>query len=202
MNGHEKLTDAELAAAAQRGDALAESALVKRYSSLADGISRSYFLMGGDNDDLRQIALIALLGAVRSYDAERGAEFKTYASACIRNRVRDAVRSASAGKNAALNNSLRIEDEQAADGGVAVGELPSPELSPEQQYIAKEAEEAFFDALAESLGERDLNVIKLYLACVPYKEISERLGISAKQVDNTIYHAKKKIAGLLGRLKD
>ena len=45
-------------------------------------------------------------------------------------------------------------------------------------------------------------MIKLYLACVPYKEISERLGISAKQVDNTIYHAKKKIAGLLGRLKD
>ena len=47
MNGHEKLTDAELAAAAQRGDALAESALVRRYSSLADGISRSYFLTSG-----------------------------------------------------------------------------------------------------------------------------------------------------------
>lgn len=202
MKGYDALTDAELAAAAQSGDALAESTLVKRYVSLAEGISRSYFLVGGDDDDLYQIALIALLEAVRSYSADRGAEFKTYAAACMRNRILDAVRSASAGKNAVLTNSLRIEDENAADGGVAVGDLPSPELSPEQQYIAKEAEEAFFDALAESLGERDLNVIRLYLACVPYKEISERLGISAKKVDNTVYNAKKKIAKLLGELKN
>lgn len=202
MKGYGNLSDAELAAAAQGGDALAESTLVKRYDSLAEGISRSYFLVGGDDDDLYQIALIALLEAVRTYSAERGAEFKTYAAACIRNRILDAVRSASAGKNAVLTNSLRIEDENAADGGVAVGDLPSPELSPEQQYIAKEAEEAFFDALAESLGERDLNVIRLYLACVPYKEISARLGISAKKVDNTLYNAKKKIARILGELKN
>lgn len=202
MKGYGNFSDAELAAAAQGGDALAESTLVKRYDSLAEGISRSYFLVGGDDDDLYQIALIALLEAVRTYSAERGAEFKTYAAACIRNRILDAVRSASAGKNAVLTNSLRIEDENAADGGVAVGDLPSPELSPEQQYIAKEAEEAFFDALAESLGERDLNVIRLYLACVPYKEISARLGISAKKVDNTLYNAKKKIARILGELKN
>ena len=199
MNGYDKLTDNQLAAAAQQGDALAEGALVKRYADFAEGISRSYFLVGGDTDDVRQIALSALLEAVRSFDPSRGAEFKTYASTCIRNRLLDAVRSAGANKNSALNNSVSLDDETEY-GGVAPGELVSPELSPEQQYIAKEAEEAFFEALREVLGEQDLSVIKLYLACVPYKEISKKLGISAKKVDNTVYNAKKKIARIIAGL--
>ena len=148
---------------------------------------------------LLPFALIALLEAVRSFDPSRGAEFKTYASTCIRNRLLDAVRSAGANKNSALNNSVSLDDET-EDGGVAPGELVSPELSPEQQYIAKEAEEAFFEALREVLGEQDLSVIKLYLACVPYKEISKKLGISAKKVDNTVYNAKKKIARIIAGL--
>lgn len=193
MKGFEERTDAELAAAAQSGDVLAEGALVKRYASLAEGISRSYFIVGGDRDDLYQIALIALLEAVRRFDPEREAKFPTYASACIRNRLLDAVRAASAGKNAPLRDSVPIdgEDEGAAD------ELVSPELSPEQQYIEKEAEESFFSALGEMLGEQDLTVLRFYLAGVPYKEIAEKLGISAKKVDNTVYGAKKKIARLI-----
>ena len=193
MKGFEERTDAELAAAAQSGDVLAEGALVKRYASLAEGISRSYFIVGGDRDDLYQIALIALLEAVRRFDPEREAKFPTYASACMRNRLLDAVRAASAGKNAPLRDSVPIDGE---DEGAA-GELVSPELSPEQQYIEKEAEESFFSALGEMLGEQDLTVLRFYLAGVPYKEIAEKLGISAKKVDNTVYGAKKKIARLI-----
>ena len=70
-----EVDDRTLAAMAQAGDRLAESALGKRYSPLAEGLSRGYFLAGGDADDLKQIAMIALLEAVRSYDAGRGAEF-------------------------------------------------------------------------------------------------------------------------------
>ena len=193
MKGFEERTDAELAAAAQSGDVLAEGALVKRYASLAEGISRSYFIVGGDRDDLYQIALIALLEAVRRFDPEREAKFPTYASACIRNRLLDAVRAASAGKNAPLRDSVPIDGEEEG----AAGELVSPELSPEQQYIEKEAEESFFSALGEMLGEQDLTVLRFYLAGVPYKEIAEKLGISAKKVDNTVYGAKKKIARLI-----
>ena len=179
--------DRTLAAMAQAGDRLAESALVKRYAPLAEGLSRGYFLAGGD----------ALLEAVRSYDAGRGAEFSTYASVCVRNRLLDAVRAAGALKNAVLNDSIRLESED----GDALFDVASDELSPEQQYIQKEAEQAFFDALGEALGERDREVLRLYLASVPYKEISEKLGISAKQVDNTLYNAKKKLARIIGALK-
>ncbi len=201
MTDGKRMTDGELALAAQRGVAAAEEELVRRFEPLAEGVSRSYILAGCDADDLRQIARIALLEAVRTYDPARGAEFSTYASACVKNRMRDAARSAAAGKNAPLNSGVSIDDERAEEGGVALGELVSPELSPEQQYIEKEAEAAFFEALKELIGERDLTVVRLYLASMPYKEISEKLGISAKKVDNTIYSAKKKIARLIADIK-
>ena len=208
MTDGKRMTDGELALAAQRGDAAAEEELVRRFEPLAEGVSRSYILAGCDADDLRQIARIALLEAVRTYDPARGAEFSTYASACVKNRMRDAalraasrIRIAAAGKNAPLNSGVSIDDERAEEGGVALGELVSPELSPEQQYIEKEAEAAFFEALKELIGERDLTVVRLYLASMPYKEISEKLGISAKKVDNTIYSAKKKIARLIADIK-
>lgn len=192
-----EVDDRTLAAMAQAGDRLAESALVKRHSPLAEGLSRGYFLAGGDADDLKQIAMIALLEAVRSYDAGRGAEFATYAAVCIRSRLLDAVRAASARKNAVFNDSIRLE----ADGDDSLFDVASDELSPEQQYIEKEAEQAFFDALGEALGERDREVLRLYLASVPYKEISAKLGMTSKQVDNTLYHAKKKLARILGALR-
>ena len=100
-----------------------------------------------------------------------------------------------------MNSGVSIDDERAEEGGVALGELVSPELSPEQQYIEKEAQAAFFEALKELIGERDLTVVRLYLASMPYKEISEKLGSSAKKVDNTIYSAKKKIARLIADIK-
>lgn len=192
-----EVDDRTLAAMAQAGDRLAESALVKRYSPLAEGLSRGYFLAGGDADDLKQIAMIALLEAVRSYDAGRGAEFSTYASVCVRSRLLDAVRAAGALKNSVLTDSIRLE----ADGEDNLLDIASDKLSPEQQYIEKEAEQAFFDALGAALGERGREVLRLYLASVPYKEISEKLGMSAKQVDNTLYHAKKKLARIIGALK-
>ena len=73
MSYGKDIPDKRLAELARAGDRLAESALVQRYAPLAEGLSRGFFLAGGDADDLKQIAMIALLEAVRSYDPGRGA---------------------------------------------------------------------------------------------------------------------------------
>ena len=71
MTDGKSMTDGELALAAQRGDAAAEEELVRRFEPLAEGVSRSYILAGCDADDLRQIARIALLEAVRICGLEK-----------------------------------------------------------------------------------------------------------------------------------
>lgn len=183
----------EIIRLAQNGDKDAENTLVIEYTGFVDALTRAYFLTGADKDDITQIGLLGLVRAIRSFDFS--GSFKAYAAKCVRNAVLDAVREANARKNMPLNNSRSID---CGDDDFSF-DIPSDEPSPEESYIAKEAEKAFFDALSSMLGETDLAIIKLYLSSMPYKEISERLGVTAKKVDNTIYNAKKKLEGLLNK---
>ena len=53
------------------------------------------------------------------------------------------------------------------------------------------------EAISSVLNERETNVLKLFLDAMSYAEISQKLGIEKKQVDNTIYSLRKKIKRLL-----
>jgi RNA polymerase sigma-B factor len=64
---------------AQRGDADARETLVHRYLPLARSVARRYVGRGEPEDDLVQVASIALLRAIDRFDVERGTAFSSFA---------------------------------------------------------------------------------------------------------------------------
>jgi len=60
-----------------------EAALLQRHEALALRLANRFSHRGEPPDDLRQVALLALLHALRHYDPERGAKFSTYATPVI-----------------------------------------------------------------------------------------------------------------------
>lgn len=179
----DKLTNEnELIKRAQGGDLQAENDVLKAYAPLAKSIARSFYVIGEDGDDLIQTGMIGLMRAVRSYSSDGAATFKTYASRCIRNTIVDAVR-----KRGATPDSDSIDDVF----------LPSDEQEPERMFIESETSRLLFDAISSVLNEREMSVLKLFLDAMSYAEISEKLGIEKKQVDNTIYALRKKIKKLM-----
>jgi hypothetical protein len=56
-----------------------EAELLVQYKPLAFQLARRFLRRGEPLDDLRQVALLALLKALRQYDPGRGATFRTYA---------------------------------------------------------------------------------------------------------------------------
>ena len=82
----EILSDEELIAYYKRGDASAYEILHKRYKILITSMTRRYFLVGGDQDDLIQEASIALFNAVNSFNGKKS--FKNFALACIQNKLK------------------------------------------------------------------------------------------------------------------
>ncbi len=76
--GLHRVGDLKLADACGHGDLSAREALIDRYMPLARALSRRYTHTGEAQDDLEQVAYVALIKAVDRYDPSRGT-FRAYA---------------------------------------------------------------------------------------------------------------------------
>ncbi len=96
-------SDEELCGKSADGISGAEEELVRRYGRIVRMFARPLFLAGGDSEDLIQEGMFGLLTAIRSYNPEKEASFRTYAEICIRSKLATAVRAAQRDKHLPLN---------------------------------------------------------------------------------------------------
>ena len=102
------LTDEQLVKMAQEGSETAEEILIEKYKGLAKGKAQIYFIVGADNEDVIQEGMIGLFKAVRSYNPDRDAAFRTYADLCINSQIITAIKKANRRKHQPLNESLSL----------------------------------------------------------------------------------------------
>src|SRR5215213_8685869 len=78
-----QLEDGYLIALAKQGSADAYDRLVRRYYSFVRLKASSYFLVGGDSEDLIQEGLVGLYKAIRDFRSDRESSFRNFAELCI-----------------------------------------------------------------------------------------------------------------------
>ena len=192
-----QLNDEALQQMASEGDARAEEELIERYTRVVRICARPYFLAGGDSEDLTQEGLMGLLAAVRGYSGASGSLFRAYAEVCIRNRIVQAVRSASRKKHDPLNGGVSLEyvilsEEEARQPS----ELP-PEVfsrSPEEQVLARESENEFYSTFSRCLSAFETEVLFHFLDGLTYRQIAREVGRTEKAVDNAVQRIRRKLA--------
>lgn len=192
------MTDEELSLKAQEGDESAVKSLLSSYKSLVNQIARSYFLTGGDIEDIVQEGMIGLYKAIMHYKDNKTASFKTFASTCIKNQIQSAVRVASAEKNKILSTALPIIDQINGDDEDDKVEIifPSDLPSPDDKVIEKERICEIIKQIKATLSPMELKVLSLYLKGYNYNEISKIGGFSKKSIDNALTRIKNKLAFL------
>lgn len=201
MIEYAELEDSALQKLAAGGDSYAEEELVSRYMRLVRICARPLFLAGGESEDLIQEGMFGLLSAVRQYNNEHNASFKTFAEWCIRNRLRSAVKSASSLKHDPLNNRVPLESilsDESQTQAVACAELF--QKSPEEQVLARENKkytEQLYLSLVSMLSKYEKAVLTYYLEGLSYKEIAKLTGKGDKAVDNAIQRIRRKTAQML-----
>ena len=99
----------ELILKAKNHDQNAMDQLLQRFKSKVIAISREYFLIGADFDDLIQEGMIGLYRAINVYDPNKNHNFSAFASLCIHRQLQNAVKNANRKKNSPLNSYLPIE---------------------------------------------------------------------------------------------
>lgn len=174
--------------------------LIEENKGLVRAISRSYFLAGGEQDDLYQEGMIGLLDAIKNFDLSRGGfdshEFKAFASVCIKRQILDAIKHANTQKNQALNNYVSFTQKNSDDEEF---ELQFNNLSaigcaqdPESVILSKETNNELIKNLNKVLSAFEKEVLELYLQGDSQSQIAARLEKSVKQIDNTIQRIKTK----------
>jgi RNA polymerase sporulation-specific sigma factor len=200
-----QVDDSYLLALAKQGNADAYERLVRRYYSFVRLKASSYFLMGGDAEDLIQEGLVGLYKSIRDFRPDRESSFRNFAELCITRQIITAVKTATRNKHTPLNGYVSFSSSPA--GAAAEGEptldevLPgAPIWDPVNQVISSEELSSLVACLSTVLSELEARVLGLYLDGHSYTGIGEELGCDCKTVDNALQRVKRKVgAHLEGR---
>lgn len=183
---------------AQIGNEEAIEQLFSIYKPLVNKIARSYFLTGGDVEDLVQEGMIGLFKAIKNFKEDKNASFKTFATTCIKNQIQSAVRVASSEKNMILSTALSIEQPSNFEDDEDEIEivLPSPLPKPDEKIENKENFKQITKKIILALSHLELKILIEYLKGYNYNEIANQNKISKKSVDNALSRIKNKLSFL------
>ena len=189
--------DLYLVAMSKSGSTEATDKLMRRYHGFVRLKASSYFLVGGDSDDLIQEGLVGLFKAIRDYRTDRESSFRNFAELCITRQIITAVKTATRNKHAPLNQYVSFGQSPAANGEseTTMEEiLPGPTaFDPVNQAISSEELSSLVAHLRVTLSDMESSVLGFYLEDRSYEEVAGLLGCDTKTVDNALQRVKRKV---------
>lgn len=198
--GFNKLPENDIISMAQTGNDEAMTFLMEKYKSLVRQKTRTFFLTGGDKDDLIQEGMIGLYKAICDYIPEREASFKTFAELCISRHVYSAIKISNRMKNQPLNTYISIyapafsaNNEPDESGFMIDQELEITEGNPEDIIINRESAVFVHKQLFKGLSKMETQVLSRYLDGMTYQEIAADMDKPPKSIDNALQRIKTKL---------
>src|SRR3981189_1432292 len=120
-----ELEDLQLVLKARNGNSVAMDQLMRRYTGFVRLKASSYFLAGGDSEDLIQEGLVGLYKAVRDFRPAKETSFRSFAELCVTRQIITAIKTATRFKHAPLNSYVSFSHTPAgqdSDGECSLGD--------------------------------------------------------------------------------
>jgi len=193
-----ELEDLQLVIRARNGDTQAMDTLIRRYTGFVRLKASSYFLAGGDSEDLIQEGLIGLYKAVRDFRSDKETSFRSFAELCITRQIITAIKTATRFKHAPLNTYVSFSQTpagQESEGDCTLGDaLPGPSVDePSICVISTEELQSLVFCLGTGLSKLEADALRLYLEGSSYEEMAVDLEVDTKTIDNALQRVKRKI---------
>jgi RNA polymerase sporulation-specific sigma factor len=193
-----ELEDLQLVLRARTGDGGALDVLIRRYNGFVRLKASSYFLAGGDSDDLVQEGLIGLYKAVRDFRADKETSFRSFAELCVTRQIITAIKTATRFKHAPLNTYISFSHTpagQESDSECTLGDaLPGPSVDdPSVCVISTQELQSLVFTLGSGLSQLEADALRLYLEGESYEQMAEDLECDTKTIDNALQRVKRKI---------
>jgi RNA polymerase sporulation-specific sigma factor len=193
-----ELLDLQLVLRARNGDEVALDTLIRRYTGFVRLKASSYFLAGGDSEDLIQEGLIGLYKAVRDFRSDKETSFRSFAELCVTRQIITAIKTATRFKHQPLNQYVSFSHTPAGqdtEGECTLGDaLPGSAVEePSVVVISTEELQSLVFTLGSGLSKLESEALRHYLEGSSYEEMAEELGCDTKTIDNALQRVKRKV---------
>lgn len=175
--------------AARSGDQKSLSELIQTYEPEIRKIACKYFLPKADYDDLIQEGRIAIYKAVLAYNDESAIPFLHFLRMVIKRKLIDSLRAHNRQKHVNFNDAYSLTDNR-EDGFL---NIISDSCDPATTVVALDEARIFIKNLSKELSKLECMVFQYHFVNgLKQREVSERLGLHPKSLDNAIQRIRRK----------
>lgn len=190
---YKETEDNELLSLIEENNEDAYTELIERYNSKIHKIISKYKMkalqVGLDISDLYQEGLIGLINAIKTYNENKEASFRTYASVLIERQILDLVKSNDRIKHKSLNSAISLDNFSLEEKQSLYNFVEIDNNTPELKLINEEETEE----LKKHLTDFELKVYELKIDGKTNSEISNILEKNTRSIENTVQRIKLKI---------
>jgi RNA polymerase sigma-H factor len=193
-----ELEDLQLVMRVHNGDERARETLIQRYTGFVRMKASSYFIAGGEPEDLVQEGLIGLCKAMRDFRADKETSFRSFAELCVTRQIITAIKTATRYKHSPLNTYVSFSQTPAGqdpDSDVTLGDaLPGSHVNdPSVAVISTDELKSLVFCLGTGLSPLEADALRMYLEGSSYEDMAEVLDCDTKAIDNALQRVKRKI---------
>ena len=193
-------SDNDLIEMSEKGDFDAEEYLINKYSYIVKHEIRPLYIVGAEVEDIMQEGMIGLFSAIRNYDTGSSAKFSTFATTCVRNRLKSFIKSANREKHIPLNTYISIYSGEDEEGETPIYEtLIDESPGPEEEVLMDERHREMYDAIENKLSQTEKRVALLYISGRSAGEIALFIGKDEKAVNNALQRIRNKLKSVIDK---
>lgn len=193
---YKDMLDEEIVEIINKGDSGALEYLINKYNNLVKSKAKSYYLIGGDKEDIIQEGMIGLYKAIRDYDVKRPSSFTCFADICVTRQIITAIKTATRQKHIPLNSyvSLNKPIYEGQSERTLLDTVCGVEISdPEELMINRECLDLMEKKMEKVLSELERDALMAYVDGMSYQEIAKELDRHVKSIDNALQRVKRKL---------
>ena len=188
------MPDEDVIPYARAGHARATEYLLTKYRGLVEGKARTYYLVGGDHEDVVQEGMIGLYKAIRDFSDLGRSAFRSFAELCVTRQIITAVKTSTRQKHQVFNQCVSLDGVATQEEGDLAQRLIDPRCAdPEEVAIARSFCREILGRVQSVLSDHEAQVLAAYLQGMSYKGMARKLGCRVKQIDNALQRSKKKL---------
>lgn len=181
---------------------IAKDIVYEKYKYLIESSFKKYkrmgHILGLEESDLYQEALLGFSDALSHYDDNQNAKLSTFITLCVERRLQVAVIKAGRLKHRLFNESLSLEQVYSGTESPLMDLISDDNKNnPLDNLMDEEQFRLLNEQIKDTLSASEYEVYGLMLNGFTYTEIAEILGKSVKSIDNTMTRTKRKIRQIL-----